>query len=180
MNNNNLDIIPETEIITGTDEKVICVNRCAKVVKGGRNFSFSALVVAGDRNGKVGMGFGKANEVSDAIKKAGDNARKNMIKIPLKDTTIPYPIESKFRAGKVIIKPAAPGTGIIAGGGVRVVLELAGVRDVLAKSLGSGNQINVVKATMNAISKLVTEEEILAKRGKVKKHKVEEKTNETA
>lgn len=162
------------------EEKVISVNRCAKVVKGGRNFSFSALVVVGDKNGSVGMGLGKANEVSDAIKKGGDIARKNMIKIPIKNTTIPYPVESKFRAGKVIIKPAAPGTGIIAGGGVRAVLELAGVKDVLAKSMGSSNQINVVKATMDAVSKLVSEDEILSKRGKVKKQKVEENSNETA
>lgn len=161
------------------EEKVVSVNRCSKVVKGGRNFSFSALVLVGDKNGRVGMGLGKANEVSDAIKKGGDIARKSTIKISLKNTTIPYPVEAKFRAGKVIIKPAAPGTGIIAGGGVRAVLELAGVKDVLAKSMGSSNSINVVKATMDAISQLDSEDEVLSKRGKIKKQKVEENTNET-
>ncbi len=161
------------------DERVISVNRCSKVVKGGRNFSFSALVVAGDRNGRVGMGLGKANEVADAIRKGGDIARKNMISIPIKDTTIPYPVEAKFGAGKVIIKPAARGTGIIAGGGVRAVLELAGIKDVLAKSMGSSNQINVVKATMEAVSSIKSEDEILSRRGKVKKIKMEQETNET-
>ncbi len=167
------------DTFAGSDERVISVNRCSKVVKGGRNFSFGALVVAGDRNGRVGMGLGKANEVADAIRKGGDIARKNMVRIPMKNTTIPYPVEAKFGAGKVMIKPAAPGTGIIAGGGVRAVLELAGIKDVLAKSMGSSNQINVVKAAMLAVSKLESEDDILSKRGKVKKHRTEENTDET-
>jgi small subunit ribosomal protein S5 len=165
--------------IVDANERVISVNRCSKVVKGGRNFSFSALVVVGDRNGHVGMGLGKANEVADAIKKGGDVARKNMISIPMKDTTIPYPVEAKFRAAKVMIKPAARGTGIIAGGGVRAVLELSGIKDVLAKSMGSSNPINVVKATMVAVSSLRSEDEILSCRGKIKKIKTELNTDET-
>jgi small subunit ribosomal protein S5 len=163
----------------GLDERVISVNRCSKVVKGGRNFSFSALVVVGDRNGHVGMGLGKANEVSDAIRKGGDIARKNMVTVSLNGTTIPHPVDAKFRAGKVFMKPASRGTGVIAGGGVRAVLELAGVKDVLAKSHGSSNQINVVKATMVAISMLKSKDEILSRRGKIKKVKMEESSNET-
>lgn len=148
----------------GMDERVISINRCSKVVKGGRNFSFSAMVVVGDRNGHVGVGFGKANEVSDAIRKGGENARKNIVTVPRNGSTITHEIEAKFRAGKVMIKPAFKGTGIIAGGSMRAVLELAGVTDVLAKSLGSGNPVNVVKATMKAIDMLRTRNEILSKR----------------
>lgn len=150
----------------GMDERVISINRCSKVVKGGRNFSFGAMVVVGDRNGHVGVGFGKANEVSDAIRKGGENARKNVISVPRNGSTITHEVIAKFRAGKVMIKPAYKGTGIIAGGSMRAVLELAGVSDVLAKSLGSGNPVNVVKATIKAINMLRTRNEILSKRAK--------------
>jgi len=146
-------------------ENVISINRCSKVVKGGRNFSFGALVVVGDRNGRVGYGYGKANEVSDAIRKGSEIARRSMVTIPLHNTTIPHLVETKFRGAKVLIRPATPGTGLIAGGAMRAILDLAGVRDVLAKCLGSSNPSNVVKATMKAIDQLSSREEILAKRG---------------
>lgn len=149
----------------GLDERVISVNRCAKVVKGGRNFSFSALVVVGDRRSHVGVGFGKANEVADAIRKAGESAKKNLITVPMNGSTITHEIHSKFRAAKIIMKPASRGTGIIAGGSMRAVLELAGVHDILAKSLGSNNPSNVVKATIQAINALKSKEDIFAKRG---------------
>ncbi len=147
------------------DERVISINRCSKVVKGGRNFSFRALVAVGDRKGRVGVGFGKANEVADAIRKGTDNAKKEMITVPMNGQTITHPITSKYRSGKVIMRPASQGTGLIAGGAMRAVLDLAGVSDILAKSLGSNNPINVVKATMKAIGSLHTRDEILAKRG---------------
>jgi len=147
------------------DEQVISITRCSKVVKGGRNFSFRALVAIGDRKGRVGVGFGKANEVADAIRKGTENAKKELITIPMNGTTITHPIESKFRSGKVIIRPASKGTGLIAGGAMRAVLDLGGVGDVLAKSLGSNNPINVVKATMKAISSLRNKQEVLDKRG---------------
>lgn len=146
------------------EERVVAVNRSSKVVKGGRNFSFSALVVVGDKNGKVGMGFGKANEVSDAIRKGGEQARKNIVDVPMFGTTITHFVAADFRGASVIIRPAAPGTGVIAGGGMRHVLELGGIKDVLAKSLGSKNPVNVVKATFEAIAKLRTRSEVLAKR----------------
>lgn len=146
------------------EERVVAVNRSSKVVKGGRNFSFSALVVVGDKNGKVGMGFGKANEVSDAIRKGGEHARKNIVDVPMFGTTITHFVAADFRGASVIIRPAAPGTGVIAGGGMRHVLELGGIKDVLAKSLGSKNPVNVVKATFEAIAKLRTRSEVLAKR----------------
>ncbi len=149
---------------SGFDEKVISVNRVAKVVKGGKNFSFSALVVVGDKKGHVGAGLGKANEVSDAIRKGGDIAKKNLINVPMHGSTITHGVEAKFGAGKVMIKPASKGTGLIAGGGMRAILELAGVSDVLAKSLGSANPVTVVKATMEAIKLLRTKEDILARR----------------
>lgn len=147
------------------EERVVCINRCSKVVKGGRNFSFGALVVVGDRNGKVGIGHGKANEVSDAIRKGSEIARKSLVAVPMSDNTIPHPVEAKFRGGKVLMRPASPGTGLIAGGAMRAILDLAGIHDILAKSLGSSNPVNVVKATMKAIANLETRDEVLAKRG---------------
>jgi small subunit ribosomal protein S5 len=150
---------------TDMDERVVHVNRCAKVVKGGRRFSFSAVVVVGDRNGRVGFGFGKANEVPDAIRKGGEIARRSMFNVLLKDRTIPHEIMGSHDGGHVMLRPAAPGTGVIAGGGMRPVLELAGVRDVLGKSMGSKNRLNVVKATIAALQKLRSREGILKVRG---------------
>jgi small subunit ribosomal protein S5 len=149
-------------------EKVVFINRCAKVVKGGRRFSFSALVVAGDRQGKVGFGFGKANEVSDAIKKASEDSRKHLVTVSLRDNTVPHSVLGEFGGGKVLLKPASPGTGIIAGGAVRAVVEAAGVRDILAKSLGSKNPANVVKATLSALMQMRTRDQFLKGRGKLK------------
>lgn len=153
------------------NDNLINVNRVAKVVTGGKRLSFSALVVTGDGNGHVGLGMGKASEVPEAINKAGAVARKNLIKVPLADTTIPHEIKVKFGAAKVLLKPASRGTGIIAGGSVRAVLEAAGVKDILTKSLGSSNHINVAKATILALSQLKDPKEELAKR---KPAKVEE------
>lgn len=147
-------------------DKVVFINRCAKVVKGGRRFSFSALVVAGNSKGMVGYGFGKAKEVSEAIRKATADARKKLVGVVLKDSTIPYSVVGEYCSGKVLLRPAAPGTGVIAGGGVRAVLELAGVKDVLTKSLGSSSPLNVVKATLNGLLKLRSREEMFALRGK--------------
>ncbi len=146
------------------EERVVFVNRCAKVVKGGRRFSFSAIVVVGNRKGMVGYGFGKANEVADAIRKGGDSARRSMFQVTLKDRTIPHEVIGQCDGGHVLLKPASAGTGVIAGGGMRAVLELSGVHDILAKSLGSSNKVNVVKATVNALEQLRSREEIAAAR----------------
>lgn len=146
------------------EERVVFVNRCSKVVKGGRRFSFSAVVVVGNRNGLVGYGFGKANEVADAIRKGGDLARKSMFAVTMEGKTIPHEVTGEYSGGRVLLMPASPGTGVIAGGGMRAVIEVCGIRDVLGKSLGSNNRMNVVKATIAAIEKLRSREQISALR----------------
>lgn len=158
MSFNDVKDKPQSDL----EERVVFVNRCSKVVKGGRRFSFSAVVVVGNRDGMLGFGFGKANEVADAISKGGDLARKSMFPVVMRERTIPHEVIGEFDGGRVLLRPAGPGTGVIAGGGVRAVLEVAGVRDVLAKSLGSNNKINVVKATIDALLQLRSKAEIKA------------------
>jgi small subunit ribosomal protein S5 len=160
-------------------DKVVYINRVAKVVKGGRRFSFSALVVVGDENGHVGFGKGKAGEVPEAIRKAIEHAKKALIKIPIKDGTIPHQITGEYGAGKVVMLPAKPGTGLIAGGPVRAIMEVAGIRNIVAKSLGSRNPFNTVRAAIDGLSKLKDSESVLIRTGKTegeKEESIDEKT----
>jgi small subunit ribosomal protein S5 len=163
MSNSNIKVVKASEI--DLKEKVVAIKRVAKVVKGGRRFSFSAIVVVGDGNGVAGYGLGKANEVTDAITKGIDDAKKNLVKVPLFKGTVPHEAIGKFGGGFVLIKPAAPGTGVIAGGAMRAVLESAGIHDVLAKSKGSSNPHNVVKATFDALNNMMDAYSVAQRRG---------------
>ena len=150
-------------------EKLIKLNRVAKVVKGGRRFSFSALIVVGDKNGRVGYGYGKANDVAEAIRKGVERAKNHMISVPMRQATIPHWIQGEFKSAKVLMKPAAPGTGIIAGGPVRAVMEVAGINDVLSKSLGSQNAVNIVKAVFHGLENLMDARQVAHGRGRAVK-----------
>jgi small subunit ribosomal protein S5 len=156
------DVEQENEYI----EKLIKLNRVAKVVKGGRRFSFSALVVVGDKQGNVGYGFGKANDVSEAIRKSIEKAKGSMIRVPMQKTTLPHEINGRFKSANVLLKPASPGTGIIAGGPVRAVMEAAGIHDILSKSLGSKNTMNILKAVFNGLQNILPAKVIAKERGK--------------
>ena len=148
------------------EERVVTINRVTKVVKGGKHMRFAALVVIGDKNGRVGFGTGKANEVPDAIQKAIESAKKNIITVATVNTTIPHEVTGVYGAGRVFLKPAAPGTGVVAGGPVRAVVELAGINDILSKSIGSATPINVIRATIEGLKRLETAEQVAARRGK--------------
>jgi small subunit ribosomal protein S5 len=150
-------------------EKLVKLNRTAKVVKGGRRFSFSALTVIGDQKGKVGFGFGKANDVTEAIRKSIDKAKRNMVYVPIKNGTIPHEIQASYKSSVVLLKPACSGTGLIAGGAIRAVLEAAGATDVLSKSLGSSSSVNVIRATFEAIKKMMDAKSVAKNRGKTLK-----------
>lgn len=160
-----MEQVREKEVV----EKLIRLNRVAKVVKGGRRFSFSALVVVGDQNGRAGYGFGKANDVAEAIRKGIEKAKKNMIRIPMQRSTLPHRIVGEYKSAQVLLKPASPGTGIIAGGPVRAVMEVAGVNDILGKSLGSHNTMNIVKAVFNGLERIMDARTIAHNRGKTVK-----------
>lgn len=151
---------------SGLVEKLVKLNRVAKVVKGGRRFSFSALAVVGDRQGRVGYGFGKANDVADAIRKSMDRAKKSMVRVTVKKTTIPHQVTGRFKSARVLLRPAAPGTGVIAGGPIRAVMEAAGIHDILSKSQGSSNAVNTVKAVFQGLESLMDAREVAGNRGK--------------
>lgn len=156
----------EEEGANELEERLVKINRVAKVVRGGRRFAFGSIVVVGDSNGRVGIGHGKAGEVTDSIRKGVDQAKKSLVKVSLDGSTIPHEVESSYGAARVILRPASPGTGVIAGGGVRAVVELAGIRDVLTKSVGNNNPVNVVKATMKALESLQSEQDVIQRRKK--------------